>query len=105
MQTRHLSLAHDADRRCNTRRFWPDTQVLRYTYMRVQIDRFEDNGWAVLLLSPDGRRAFNVPRELLPEGASAGDVFRVGFEHDRGETDRVAAENSRLLSEPLGDGR
>src|ERR671933_536796 len=29
--------------------------------MRVQIDRFEDNGWAVLLLHPDGRRSFEEP--------------------------------------------
>ena len=72
--------------------------------MRVQIDRFEDNEWAVLILYPDGSRTFDVPRELLPEGASAGDVFGVGFEYDRAETERVAAENGRLLGELLGDG-
>ncbi len=72
--------------------------------MRVQIDRFEDNGWAVLVLYPDGGRSFDVPRGLLPEGASAGDVLRVGFEHDREETERVAAENRRLLGELLGGG-
>src|SRR5215218_8259168 len=55
--------------------------------MRVQIDRFEDNGWAVLLLYPDGKRSFDVPRELLPAGASPGDVFEVRFEHDRAETE------------------
>nr|MBA3635917.1 DUF3006 domain-containing protein [Rubrobacteraceae bacterium] len=53
--------------------------------MRVQIDRFEDNGWAVLLPYPDGRRGFDVPRELLPEEVSAGDVFDVRFEYDRDE--------------------
>src|SRR5215208_7353072 len=40
--------------------------------MRVQIDRFEDNGWAVLLPYPEGRKSFDVPRELLPEEVSAG---------------------------------
>ena len=78
--------------------------MLIYTYMRVQIDRFEDGGWAVLLLYPEGGKSFDVPRELLPEGASAGDVFEVGFVRDREETERIAAENRRLLGELLGDG-
>ena len=70
--------------------------------MRVQIDRFEDDGWAVLLLYPDGERSFDAPREMLPEGASPGDVFEVRFEHDRAETERLVAENRRLLDELLG---
>ena len=65
--------------------------------MRVQIDRFEDDGWAVLLLYPDGKRSFDAPRELLPAGASVGDVFELRFEHDREETERLASENRRLL--------
>ena len=71
--------------------------------MRVQIDRFEDNGWVVLLLYPDGMRSFDAPRELLPAGASPGDVFEVRFEHDRAETDRLAEENRRLMDELLGE--
>jgi hypothetical protein len=71
--------------------------------MRVQIDRFEDNSWAVLLLYPDGRRSFDAPRELLPAGASPGDVFEVRFEHDRAETERLAEENRRLMDELLGE--
>ena len=71
--------------------------------MRVQIDRFEDDGWAVLLLYPDGERSFDTPRELLPEGASPGDVFEVRFEHDPAETERLVAENRRLLDELLGE--
>ncbi len=70
--------------------------------MRVQIDRFEDNGWTVLFLYPDGCRSFDVPREVLPEEVSAGDVFEVRFEYDREETLRVAEENRRLLDELLG---
>jgi hypothetical protein len=79
--------------------------VLTFTYMRVQIDRFEDNGWAVLLHYPDGQRSFDAPRELLPGGASAGDIFEVRFEHDRAETERLAEENRRLMDELLGDER
>jgi hypothetical protein len=71
--------------------------------MLVQIDRFEDNGWAVLLLYPDGRRSFDAPRELLPGEASPGDAFEVRCEHDRGETERLAEENRHLLDELLGD--
>jgi hypothetical protein len=70
--------------------------------MRVQIARFEDNRWAVLLPYPDGRRSFDVPHELLPEEVSAGDVFEISFEFDREETVRVAEENRRLLDDPLG---
>jgi len=73
--------------------------------MRVQIDRFEDNGWAVLLPYPEGGRSFDVPRELLPQAAAAGDVFEVHIEHDREETERVVAENRRLLDELLGGER
>ena len=77
--------------------------MLTFTYMQVQIDRFEDSDWAVLLVYPDGKRSFDVPRELLPAGACAGDVFEVRFDHDRVETERLAAENRRLLDELLGE--
>ena len=73
--------------------------------MHVQLDRFEDNGWAVLLLYPDGGRSFDAPNELLPEDAAAGDVFEVRFEHDLAETERLAAENRRLLDELLEEER
>jgi Protein of unknown function (DUF3006) len=70
--------------------------------MRVQLDRFEDNGMAVLLLYPHGKESFDVPRELLPEDARAGDVFEVSFARDWRETERMAAENESLLNELLG---
>jgi hypothetical protein len=70
--------------------------------MRVQLDRFEDNGMAVLLLYPHGKESFDVPRELLPEDARAGDVFTVSFARDWRETERMAAENESLLNELLG---
>ena len=72
--------------------------------MRVQVDRFEDNGFAVLLPYPDGRRSFDVPREALPRDAAPGDVFTVRFEHDREESAHLARENRRLMDELLGRG-
>ncbi len=68
----------------------------------MQLDRFEDNGMAVLLLYPEGRQSFDVPRELLPREAKPGDVFEVSFVHDRRETGRMADENERLMDELLG---
>ena len=68
----------------------------------MQIDRFEDYGVAVLLLYPDGRRSFDVPRELLAENTQPSDVFEVGFSHDLEETERMAEENKRLWDELLG---
>ncbi len=69
--------------------------------MRVQLDRFEDNGWAVLLPYPAGDKTFDVPREALPADAAPGDVFTMRFEPDREETVRLAAENRRLMNELL----
>lgn len=73
--------------------------------MRLQIDRFEDNWWTVLLPYPEGGRSFDVPRKMLPEPVAAGDVFEVRFERDPEETEGIAAENRRLLGELLGDER
>ena len=66
--------------------------------MKVQLDRLEDEGWAVLIL---GRRTFDVPRELLPPEARPGDVFEVGFRRDDAETRRLGEENRRMLDELL----
>lgn len=43
-----------------------------------------------------------MPRELLPEDARAGDDFEVSFTCDRRETERMGADNERLLDELLG---
>ena len=79
------------------RKIQPDTM----TYMYVQIDRFEDNHMAALLLFPDGKRSFDVPRELLPEEAQEGDVFDVRFESAPEESERLAKENRSLLDDLL----
>jgi hypothetical protein len=73
--------------------------------MRVQIDRFEDGGWAVVLPYPDGGNGFDVPKELFPSDASVGDVFDVWVERDRGESGRQAEENRRLLEGLAGGER
>ena len=71
--------------------------------MRAQIDRFEDDGWAVVLPCPDGGNGFDVPRDLFPDGACVGGVFDVRLARDRGETGRQARE-SRRLPEGLAGG-
>jgi hypothetical protein len=73
--------------------------------MRVQIDRFEDGGWAVVLAYPDGRKGFDVPRAFFPDGASVGDVFEMRLDHDPDETGRQAEENRRLLEGLAGGER
>ena len=82
------------------------------------IERFEDNGWAVLE-RPDGE-LFNVPQEWMPEGASEGDILRLSvgsspdlitntiqFTVDQEETERrLEAAQSRRASwrkGPSGD--
>jgi hypothetical protein len=70
--------------------------------MRVQQDSFADNEVTLLLPYPEGRQSLDVPRELLPEYARAGDGFEASFAHDRRETRRMAAENRRLLGNLLG---
>jgi hypothetical protein len=69
--------------------------------MRVQLNRFEDNGMVVLLLNPEGQQSFDMPRELLPEDARAGEALEVRFARYREETKRLAAENERLLDDLL----
>jgi hypothetical protein len=70
--------------------------------VRVQLDRFENEEWAVLLTYPEGRRCFDVPRGLLPAGSSPGDVFELRFEREPAEEERMRAENRRLMDELLG---
>lgn len=72
--------------------------------MRVQIDRFEDGGWVVVLSYPEGRTAFDVPRDFFPDEASVGDVFDVRVQLDGEETGRLAEENRRLLDGLAGGG-
>ena len=57
---------------------------------------------AVLLIFPEGRQSFVVPRELLPEDARVGNGSKALFAHAREETRRMAAENRRLLDNLLG---
>ena len=70
--------------------------------MRVQLNRFEDNGMMVLLLNPEGWQSLDMPQELLREDARAGAALEVRFARYREETKRIAAENERLLNDLLG---
>lgn len=76
-----------------------------FTYMRLQIDRFEDGGWVVVLPYPDGRKGFDVPRDFFPGEASVGGVFDVRLERDPEDTERLAEDNHRLLDGLTGGGR
>jgi hypothetical protein len=67
----------------------------------VQFDRFEDNGWAVMLV---GERSFNLPRELLPGDARPGDVFEMSLRPDPEETERRREKSRRIMEELLEDG-
>ena len=71
----------------------------------MQIDRFEEGGWVVVLPYPDGRKSFDVTRDFFPGEASVGDVFDVRVEHDGEETARLVEENRRLLDGLTGGGR
>ncbi len=55
--------------------------------MHFIIERFEDNGWAVLE-RPDGE-LFNAPREWLPEEAREGDGLNVDAV-SKGKASRVS---------------
>jgi hypothetical protein len=69
--------------------------------MRVQLNRFEDNVMVVLLANLEGWQSFDMPRELLPEDARAGDAFDARFARDREKIERMAVENKRLLDDLL----
>jgi hypothetical protein len=45
---------------------------------RYILERFEDNGWAVLEV--DANRSFPVPRAWLPKGVREGDALQARFE-------------------------
>jgi CHASE2 domain-containing sensor protein len=83
---------------------------------RYTIDRFEDNGWAVL--EREDGLTFDIPQEWLPEEAQEGHVLRVAidpeskasslrFEIDEAamqdRLEQIAAIRSRLRQGPKGD--
>ena len=75
---------------------------------RLSLDRFEgDDKRIAVLLTEDGR-SINVPRDLLPEDARAGDCLVLTLERDAGATAEVRkktrAVRSRLRkTDPGGD--
>jgi hypothetical protein len=69
--------------------------------MRIQlsIDRFEGKRKEIAVLLTDDRRQINVPRDLLPAGAKAGDVLSLTIERDQAATERLKAETQKLQDE------
>ena len=70
--------------------------------MRLQVDRVEDSGMAILLLYPEGRQSIGVPRELLPKDARAGEVLEAGFAYAPLASARPLHRHKRLLDDLLG---
>jgi len=67
---------------------------------RAFLDRYE-GGFAVLLLGPDGDRAINVPRDLLPEDTPEGSALALTLAVDEDATRAGRAEVARLMDELL----
>ena len=63
------------------------------------IDRFEGD-WAVLEM---GRRTFNFPRSLLPEGAREGDVLDIKIAVDNLATTKRKMKIDKLAGELFRD--
>jgi hypothetical protein len=64
--------------------------------IRAEIDRIEDNEWAVLLVGDKGQTQVDVPLALLPEGATDGDHLRITIAIDRESREGTARRVKRL---------
>ncbi|WP_119068349.1 DUF3006 domain-containing protein [Rubrobacter indicoceani] len=70
--------------------------------MYVQLERIEDESWAVLMPYPEGDGAFDLPVSALPDGAKPGDIFKLRLVPDADRTREARLENTALLEELLG---
>ncbi len=59
------------------------------------IDRFEGK-WAVIEY---GDVTFNMPREVLPEGAKEGDVLSINIEVDKKTTEEQSGKIDKLIDD------
>ena len=64
--------------------------------LRLSIDRFEGDRKQIAVLFTDDGKPINFPRDLLPKGASPGDVLRLRIERDTEATRRVADATKRV---------
>jgi hypothetical protein len=68
--------------------------------VRLSIDRFEGMKKEIVVLLTDDARQIDFPRDLLPNGAKAGEVL--SFEIDRDmEATRELLEETRKIQEEL----
>lgn len=64
--------------------------------IHAAIDRIEDGGVAVVLVGDDEKTQLDIPRALLPDGASEGDHLRITISIDRQSRDAAAARVKSL---------
>ncbi len=68
---------------------------------RLSIDRFEGDRREIAVLILDDGRTIDVPRDLLPKGAQAGEVLMANLARDPKATAELA-ERARALRQDLG---
>lgn len=66
---------------------------------KLALDRFEGDGKRLAVLVTERGVEVTVPRELLPDRASPGDLLRWSLEVDAGATRAVRGEAKRLIEE------
>jgi Protein of unknown function (DUF3006) len=75
---------------------------------RLSLDRFEGKGKQIAVLLTDDGETLNLPKALLPPGATPGDVLTLTLERDDAATKDVADQTRRVQNklaerDPGGD--
>ena len=70
---------------------------------KLSIDRFEGPDEEIAVLVAEGLPPVNLPRSLLPDGASAGDVLTLSLKVDKAATEAVARATKKLQEELTKD--
>lgn len=66
---------------------------------RMSVDRFEGRDKEIAVLVGEDDVVLNIPRALLPDDVSAGDVVTLTFARDAEATEALAAEAAQLATE------
>ncbi len=69
---------------------------------RLSFDRFEGKNKQIAVLVSDDGETLNLPKSMLPEGASPGDVLTFTLERDTLAT-RQVAEQTREVRDKLAE--
>jgi Protein of unknown function (DUF3006) len=64
--------------------------------IQLSLDRFEGKNREIAVLVSDDGETINLPKSLLPAGASPGDTLTLSLERDSGATQKLAAETRRV---------